>query len=352
AAPALANLDWSKRWLAAALAMATGLVLIHAGYLFDGSFSRLDQFQFESTGMATVAEMLPGWLRVPLPYPFFKGIDSQLAEEGYVAYLNGEFNETGFFHYYLVGLLVKTPLCVPLLAVVAWWGRRDLTRSEVALLATGALLLLFFSLSKHKNIGLRYVLFLEPLLAIWIGRLGTRIATIELPGAQTAATARDKTARRAAIRPTAAKRDLALAAAAAAGMLFTAVSAWPHYLAYFNRASGGPTSGHKYLLDSNLDWGQDLIELRRFMEREGIDSIDLAYFGRVPPEVYGVTYRMLGAGPPARYAAISANLLWGRMYFVNGTSYWPEDKDTYAAYRRLKPKAVLGHSIYVFELGP
>jgi hypothetical protein len=132
-------------------------------------------------------------------------------------------------------------------------------------------------------------------------------------------------------------------------LLAIALLAWPNYLAYFNWVSGGPSRGHKYLLDSNLDWGQDLISLRRYMEQEHIESVDLAYFGRVDPAIYGVRYQHLGLGSPQRYAAISANLLWGRMYYVNGTDYWPLDRDTFAPARRMRPKAVLGYSIYVYD---
>ena len=41
----------------------------------------------------------------------------------------------------------------------------------------------------------------------------------------------------------------------------------------------------KVLLDSNLDWGQDLITLRDYMRRGNIDHVDLAYFGRVDPQI-------------------------------------------------------------------
>jgi hypothetical protein len=38
------------------------------------------------------------------------------------------------------------------------------------------------------------------------------------------------------------------------------------------------------------------------------------------------------------------------MYFVNGTTRWPRDKDTYAYLRALRPQTVLGHTIYVYDL--
>ncbi|HWB11384.1 MAG TPA: glycosyltransferase family 39 protein [Pirellulales bacterium] len=314
-----------RRWPYLAVSLLVGIVAVNAGYLFDGTLTSLGQFQFESPQMRRLAACLPGFLPVPLPRYFFQGIDAQLAESGYAAYLMGEFNETGFYSYYLVALLVKTPVPVLLLGGLAWACGRP-TRRELPLVVTAAVLFLFFSLSRHKNIGVRYVLFLEPMMAVWIGRLLANRPAQRLRWA------------------------IAFAGLCLAGITLTA---WPHYLPYFNWASGGPDNGHRWLLDSNLDWGQDLIALRRYMEREQIEEIDLAHFGRVPPAAYGIRHRTLRAGeaPVSRHVAISANLLWGLTYIVNGDlNYWPEDRDAYAEFRSRRPKAILGHSIYVFEM--
>lgn len=332
-------------WLALVGAIAVGVLVVNAGYLCDGTFTPLRRFDFQSPPMTTLQQLLPGGMCVPVPKYFFLGIDEQLAETGYEAYLLGEFNTTGFWSYYLVGLLVKTPAPVLLLCVAAWfWGGRP-GRRELPLLATAALMLLFFSLARHKNIGLRYVLFLEPMMAVWIARLAKR---------------RDDG------KP-APRRVRWCLGAGVVCLAAVTLTAWPHYLPYFNWVSGGPNQGHSYLLDSNLDWGQDLIGLRQYLEREGIEQIDLAYYGRVPPEVYGIRYlpalpaamgkapsqpRRQAFRPKTRHLAISANFLWGRTYLVNGDArYWLETAEIYRPYRRRKPKAIIGHTIYVFELG-
>jgi len=113
-------------------------------------------------------------------------------------------------------------------------------------------------------------------------------------------------------------------------------------------SGGGPDNGHTYLLDSNLDWGQDFLTLRDYMQKENIDKVSLAYFGRVDPAIYGINYIPLIGDVGERFAVISANLLWGRMYFVTGTSLWP-NRDYYAAFRTIRPKAILGHTLYVFD---
>ena len=145
------------------------------------------------------------------------------------------------------------------------------------------------------------------------------------------------------------KTDMTKALKTAAAMVIISLRSWPHYLPFFNLAAGGPSAGHRYFLDSNLDWGQDLVGLKRYMDREQIDRIDLAYAGRVRPELYGIDYDpFLGRGSN-HYAVVSANLLWGRMYFMNGTGHWPTNQDLYASFRSREPEAVIGHSLYVFR---
>ncbi|MGH7858875.1 MAG: hypothetical protein ACREQY_16235, partial [Candidatus Binatia bacterium] len=81
----------------------------------------------------------------------------------------------------------------------------------------------------------------------------------------------------------------------------------PHHLAYFNELTGGPAHGGEYLIDSNLDWGQDLKNLAAWLraERPG-ESVGLAYFGGVDPSILEAS----GEGFPFRLApAASADLL-------------------------------------------
>lgn len=314
-------------WGAAALGVA--LVVMNLGYLFDGSFTRLKSYEFATPAFQSLQRALPSGLPVPLPYDYILGLDTQLAEQGYDAYLLGRFNQTGFLHYFAVGFLVKTPIPILVFAVAALVLNRKVGLREVPLLTVGAVMLAFFSIAGHKNIGIRYLLFLIPMTCVWIGRIATAPAWAS---------------------PIAGRRLKWAAGAAAAWLLLDALLIWPDYLAYFNLAAGGPSRGHRYLLDSNLDWGQDLIALHEYMNEKRIPSVDLAYFGRVPPEVYGIRYQDFYGQPTQRWVVISANLLWGRMYYVNGKPHWPPDRDTYAAFRKRQPKTVLGHTLYVYDL--
>ena len=132
----------------------------------------------------------------------------------------------------------------------------------------------------------------------------------------------------------------------------------PHQLAYFNELIGGPTQGHRYLSDSNLDWGQDLKGLKTYMEREGIPVIYLSYFGTAPPSGWGIRYQYLPGWveniqdpdlkeqvpkDDRQILAISVVNLQG-IYFDDQRYryHWLQE------YR--KPLTTIGHSIYVYDL--
>ncbi len=69
----------------------------------------------------------------------------------------------------------------------------------------------------------------------------------------------------------------------------------PHYLAYFNQLTGGPENGYKHLVDSSLDWGQDLITLREWLreQRKPGEPVYLAYQGTADPAYYGLDVHLL-----------------------------------------------------------
>lgn len=135
----------------------------------------------------------------------------------------------------------------------------------------------------------------------------------------------------------------------------SALAAWPDYIPYFNELVGGPRNGFHWLGDSNVDWGQDLKELKRFMDRRGIDRIQLSYFGTADPAHYGIEYEYLPSAnsslrptpalldgvSPSRFIAISA-------YQYQGIDF--DNKEFYRSLYRYVPNELVGNSILVFEL--
>ncbi len=168
----------------------------------------------------------------------------------------------------------------------------------------------------------------------------------------------------------------------------TAVSTlWfhPHYLAYFNAVSGGPDRVPARLIDSNLDWGQDLVGLREWCRKNIPDQkIGLAYFGQINPNIFAARedplrwftppiqpefYRSMSSGSapvtgPVRrltpgYYAVSATLLYGlhwRLYDHTPAwqrawePMWNVGSHAFGYFRRFQPIDRIGHSIYIYKL--
>jgi hypothetical protein len=117
--------------------------------------------------------------------------------------------------------------------------------------------------------------------------------------------------------------------------------------------AGGPDKGHKWLIDSNLDWGQDLPGLKKYMEKNGIENIRLGYFGRVDPEIYGIDYTLPGSELEAGTYAISINFLVGRPYYLlknDSKELLYIGLDYFKEYRKLEPVEIINNTIYIFDV--
>jgi hypothetical protein len=77
----------------------------------------------------------------------------------------------------------------------------------------------------------------------------------------------------------------------AAWSIASSLSAWPHSLAYFNELIGGPLGGGYYLQSSNIDWGEDLLYLKRWIDSHPESRpLIVAYWGPVNPELAGIDF--------------------------------------------------------------
>lgn len=84
-----------------------------------------------------------------------------------------------------------------------------------------------------------------------------------------------------------------------AGCLFwsagSSIYCYPHSLSYFNDFVGGPDNGSDHLVDSNLDWGQDLFFLKKWYDKHPqARPFYLAYFGLVDPRFAGIDFEFPG----------------------------------------------------------
>ncbi len=202
------------------------------------------------------------------------------------AFLNGQYSYHGWRRYFPYAFLVKTPLTllavVVLSAVAAGvkWRRAAREKgkdwrisAKEALYATAPLWMLLGvywlgAITSKLNIGHRHILPVYPPMLVLAG------------GAAYWLTARSKTVGAFVI--------VALLALAA-----ETVYCWPNYIPYFNQLVGGPSNGYKHLVDSSLDWGQDLPSLKRWFQEQNLGDqaktpVYLCYFGTASPTYYGI----------------------------------------------------------------
>jgi len=188
-----------------------------------------------------------------------------------------------------------------------------------------------FSLTSQLNIGHRHILPTYPVLYLLTGALGwvaTRL--VERPLKRIAAL-------------------LALVVAPAATHAWSSLSTYPHFLAYFSPVAGGPEQGYRHLVDSSLDWGQDLPGLARWLtlNRQAHEALHLSYFGSDDPQFYGIQAELLptiidyrSTRPwtwlkPGLYA-ISATMLQHAYMPVRGA--WSAEREAeYQQFRSLEP---------------
>ena len=133
------------------------------------------------------------------------------------------------------------------------------------------------------------------------------------------------------------------------------ISVFPHFLAYFNESVGGPESGYKYVVDSNLDWGQDLKGLKNWVEKNGIDTIYLDYFGGGDPQYYlGTKFSPWWGSrnpkelPKGSYLAVSASFLQGGQGKKIPGLQAPEGY--YLWLNEYSPVAKIGYSIFIYKI--
>jgi 4-amino-4-deoxy-L-arabinose transferase-like glycosyltransferase len=261
---------------------------------------------------------------LPFPAPV-KGIVGQAlhVRGGQAAFLVGERSTRGWWYYFPLALLFKSTPAELLLAAalpfLLWFARRELDASSwLAILS----MLVFAAslLTSRLDIGIRYALILYPLVVL----LAIDCA---------AALGRPK--------------PRALAALAAGFVLLqvaSAAGAAPRQLSYFNRLFTPPGEGYTRLVDSNLDWGQDLPALGAALASRGTDRALLAYFGTAPPQAYGIRAVPWDSPDDAavrdcRWVAVSATLLNG-VYLR---------RDPLRAFRRLRPAERMADSIFLYD---
>lgn len=315
------------------------IFMINLGYLFSDSFKPLSEYKFSSNPLNVLFSFIWSRFPVPLPYDHLMGIDNQFAQSSggdpfYIGYLLGEHSMSGWWYYYIVAFLVKNPVSVLIilcLTIIAWLEikivKNDLT-TFLCIFFPVLFYFTYFSFFTNIPIGIRYLLPVFPFLFLSSGFL-MHESIIKF------------------------KSVKYILSFLVISYMISSIIAFPHYLSYFNFAAGGSKNGDRWLIDSNLDWGQSLPDLKKYMDKNHIDKIKLGYFGRVDPTIYGIKYSLAEKEPSEGIYAISINFLVGRPYYIlkeDSKKLLYADVNYFDKYRNLKPSIIIGNSIHIFDI--
>lgn len=274
---------------------------------------------------------------VPIPaFSYVKGLTTVTKHNyyGHESYLLGATSKTGWPTYFPIAFLVKTSTVALLLfaaTLLVWLFPRlrryllasSLPKTTLPVLVLPPLVFFALAVESHINLGIRHILPVYPFLYL----LAACTLTPLLARA-------------------AEKKSLLLPLGVALIVIVLAITAFrahPLELGYFNDFVGGWKNGHKYLLDSNLDWGQDLARLAAFEQEKGFKEIAFAYFGSAEILPYGVRFHRIPTdeevasdGIPKDIIAISKGVLFS-------------DDVPFHWLRAIPPTDSVGTSIWVYD---
>jgi len=277
----------------------------------------------------------------------------QRATGGNTTFFLGEVTNKGWHKYFPIVYLIKTPLVLHIFTIIAlifiaWQIKKPFwirpvkrmfvwSKNHFPELAMLIFLMVYWgaSISSNLNIGVRHILPAFPFTYVLItGQIKNIFRRIK-------------------------KEKVKMIASSVFGILliwyaFSSLSIFPYYLTYFNELTGGAKNGYIYVTDSNLDWGQDLKRLTKWIEKNNIQRIKLDYFGGGLPEYYlKEKYEpWWGERNPNEakksWLAVSATFLQqGRAIPVKG---WSQPTDYYLWLYQYEPKTVIGNSIFVYYI--
>ncbi len=295
---------------------------------------------------------------VPLPRYLVGALFNHLHfKRGHPAYLRGQWKLGGWWYYFPVAFLVKEPLPVFLLmglaAYLAFRRRRQMSSAELVLTCIPVVTLLWSMAFVRLNIGFRHLLFILPFVYVLLGSVVARPGSDgacpedpDAPGQGGSDSTSGDGSRRDWLKP-----RFMLSLLLLGWFCLESAVVSPHHLAYFNEVAGGPRGGVDWLVDSNLDWGQDLKRLRDYVDHHRVDSLRLLYFGTAEPSYYGLQYSPLTLSD-------FRDLEYSDTYQQYFGEKWAVSVTSYASLLRYAPwlKKIEGHedtrigfSIFVFS---
>ena len=276
-----------------------------------------------------------------LPESYLMGlVDVKRMAQFYSSFVFGKLYAHGLWWYFPVVLLIKTTLgllaLLALTAVAIFTGCFRGKRREILYLLVPAAIYLLVAMVSGMNIGARHVLPLYVLFAILAGGGLAALAADGRRGTRIAAT---------------------VGAALVVAHVASALAVFPNDMAYANEAWGGPKNTHNLLSDANVDWAQQLYQVKAWQDRHPGEECWFAYFAYpvVDPAVYGIRchhlpnldmgwFNSAEVVPPV----ISGNVLLSAGDLMG--SEWSDNRlNPYMSFHTLEPDEVIDYSVLVYR---
>jgi hypothetical protein len=249
---------------------------------------------------------------------------------GNATYIVGHLSDKSISWFFPVAYLIKTPIPIILLtlwsviAVIIYRVKSKEEAWQYWLFLTPIVVYWAFTLKGSLNIGIRHLMPTIPFILMFMGLTMHRYV-------------------KRAILPT---LPVILTGVMVIWLIVSTLSYFPQYIAYFNEFVPRGDR-YKYMTDSSLDWGQDLLRLKEYVDTNAIDSIKVDYFGGSVPEYFmsQATEWHSSYGPTTGWIAVSAT------YFQSSKLYGPkEGKWSYQWLEAYEPEAEIGGSILVYHI--
>jgi 4-amino-4-deoxy-L-arabinose transferase-like glycosyltransferase len=255
--------------------------------------------------------------------------------KAFTSYLLGTIYPHPVWFYFPIAILIKSTLTFLILLAITVWAiatGRVRARREILYMAIPAAVYMVFAMAGGMNIGIRHILPVYIFLSVLIAGASSRLID----------------------------RDRRWLYAVIVLLVFQAGSVlhtFPAYIAYANEAVGGPSNVHNLLSDSSADWGQQLKDVKRYLDANGIKDCWFAYFGEGVADYsyYGIPCKPLITAdslyfdsphdvPPSIDGPVlmSAGVL-------SGFEFGPGASNPYLQFQQLKPVAVIDYGVFVYQ---
>jgi len=319
----------------------------HAGFL-----NNICLWLFENPFLRPFAHYLLGFIII------YSGV---ITSGNWPTYLLGTISSQSFWYYFPVVYLIKVPLALHVLILIAFFvvlcalrkvSFKKWLKSHFTELSMLLFVIIYWgiALRSKSQIGIRHILPTFPFIYILVSiRIKSWLEKIKIVSLQ--------------------KKAIFLILFLLTWYSISSLSSFPYYLSYFNELVGGSRQGYKYVVDSNVDWGQDLKRLSNWVEKQGIEKIYIDYFpgnllsGRTILKYYFDEKAILWYGscwwrwwgipepddfPRGNYLAVSATFLQTDQGEPRSDyyGYW----GCYNWLNNYQPIAQIGNSIFVYYI--